>query len=1012
MGSAFCPVCAKGPHSSHPTDGNCADCPLGYFQGKEEQQECVVCPSGYGTEKEGSTECVKPLIDLGLELFAPVDLELVYLDAHNVELTWKAAFVVVDNTVEAVDGYEVQIADNREFRLPGAKAVSPPAATTYVHQTNKTVLWHNPTPSYLQVRAIKGDNKSPWSAATEPWPRAADCSDASEYLDVSKYKVKVTGKKDCRPCPKGASCRGPVTWSGVTAKFGWSRVEHTPGEAPPICLDKAEDVKPACAFSPCIYRAACLGAPNEVLESQFGDRARASNGIESCDIARGYRKHCRNPSNASATTPCRLCATCAAGYKRHGSGARCKKCPEPGVNRLLLALGALVMFLGSAIMIYLAITSEASDVQASDAVKKILLNYLQLVSLAAGLPLQWPSSVETMLDSFSTLSSAGSTLLVPDCELTDVPGAEAFYMKQIAFTFIVPFVVCISISAWACIWLCGSLFRSRVNRRRTKNYAILSIVLMLFLSFPMLVRLTLSMLKCPVVGEHVYLMADLQEPCFEGRHLVHVLILTVPQFLLYVLGLPLLALVTIYRGVSLIGKEQDARASLALRRRAENFRLRFSLLYMGYRKERAWWEVVIAFRKIAVVAIGTFGALLGVVDLQAILSLLVVFLSIVTHLAGKPFDVSKPVLRMLHNLEFAALCVCWGTFWSGLLFFLGREKVGSVAESVFIFMSLLLVSTNMGYVLAAVLIFVRAYLRDRKKVKARRAAAAAVLPQLSEGALTVPLTAVVPVEDRYEQSNKFSLEPAAAAALHKRQHAATVDSIHEEHQVHEDKLKRDHSRRQEHARRQTQLRLIARLQVKQTKALHKVPAFSGLDQDSLARIVDAMSYRKVPAGTVLCREGEVADEFHVCVTGSCAVTVERCKEGSKTEGGFRVGTIDSLQFFGETAFGAEGNARRGATVTAESKTVQLLSLKRKQFARLVATGVVNRTVISEVHAVHQQREAANQRLQEEKRKQQHERRHQQHAGEKLQEKSEGGGFKVGDRLPAFSAASSSTAVAL
>ncbi len=346
---------------------------------------------------------------------------------------------------------------------------------------------------------------------------------------------------------------------------------------------------------------------------------------------------------------------------------------------------------------------------------------------------------------------------------------------------------------------------------------------------------------------------------------------------------------------------------------------------------------------------------------------------------GKPFDVSKPALRMLHELEFVALCVCWGTFWAGLLFFLGREKVGSVTESVFIFMSSLLVLTNLGYLVASGAIFVRAYLRDRRKIKERRATARAssegigAPPPTGETSDGVPLTAVVPVKDKDARDSDVPLEIAAAAgASHDQQHAATVDSIRHEHQIHEDNLKREHSRRQAHARRQTQLRLIARLQVKQTKALHKVPAFSGLDQDSLSRIVDAMSYKKVPAGTVVCREGELADEFHVCVTGSCAVSVRK----DETNGEVRVGTITSLQFFGETAFGARSDARRGATVTAESETVQLLSLKRKQFARLVATGVVNRQVIDEVRAVHEQREAANRRLQEE--------RQAAHAGEKVQ----------------------------
>ena len=42
---------------------------------------------------------------------------------------------------------------------------------------------------------------------------------------------------------------------------------------------------------------------------------------------------------------------------------------------------------------------------------------------------------------------------------------------------------------------------------------------------------------------------------------------------------------------------------------------------MGYREGREWWEGVIAIRKIGIVAIGTFGTLMGVVDLQAFIAL-------------------------------------------------------------------------------------------------------------------------------------------------------------------------------------------------------------------------------------------------------------------------------------------------------------------------------------------------------------------------------------------------------
>ena len=48
---------------------------------------------------------------------------------------------------------------------------------------------------------------------------------------------------------------------------------------------------------------------------------------------------------------------------------------------------------------------------------------------------------------------------------------------------------------------------------------------------------------------------------------------------------------------------------------------------MGYQPGREWWEWIVAMRKVAVVAVGTFGTLLGVVDLQAFIALAIVFVS-------------------------------------------------------------------------------------------------------------------------------------------------------------------------------------------------------------------------------------------------------------------------------------------------------------------------------------------------------------------------------------------------
>ena len=224
--------------------------------------------------------------------------------------------------------------------------------------------------------------------------------------------------------------------------------------------------------------------------------------------------------------------------------------------------------------------------------KKIIINFLQLTSLAAGLPLQWPDVVDTMLTTMATLSSAGSTLLIPDCELTDIPTADAFYMKQIAVAMLVPVLIVLILILWSIINLCCALICCKMKPREVKNNTVLTIVLMLFLSYPMLTRLCMSALKCPMVGGKLWLMADLQEQCFVGRHKTYIMALTIPCILVYIIGLPLLAVTIIMRNKDHLNDH--------------DFAIRYGLLYLGYRKNREWWEITIVVRKVAIVTVATF----------------------------------------------------------------------------------------------------------------------------------------------------------------------------------------------------------------------------------------------------------------------------------------------------------------------------------------------------------------------------------------------------------------------
>ena len=60
-------------------------------------------------------------------------------------------------------------------------------------------------------------------------------------------------------------------------------------------------------------------------------------------------------------------------------------------------------------------------------------------------------------------------------------------------------------------------------------------------------------------------------------------------------------------------------------------------LYDLTERDREWWEIIVTLRKVAMVCVGTFGSLMGAVEVQACLALAIIFLSIVLHLLFSPF---------------------------------------------------------------------------------------------------------------------------------------------------------------------------------------------------------------------------------------------------------------------------------------------------------------------------------------------------------------------------------------
>ena len=342
-------------------------------------------------------------------------------------------------------------------------------------------------------------------------------------------------------------------------------------------------------------------------------------------------------------------------------------------------------------------------------------------------------------------------------------------------------------------------------------------------------------------------------------------------------------------------------------------------------------------------------------------------------------------------MEFIALCVAWCTFWGGLMFYLvpGEETAKVTARVV---MTVAIVGSNIIFLVNSSWAFGREFIKDVKKksaakretkrlsrlalglpmnsVSTEEAAAAPAEAEEEEEEQEINNTHIVPVNstrrtelveknDSEEDDDRFTPEISRqirrASLTHTRSTVVKAHALHDEFYTHELALQAKNDKLQKKQRRKTQNRVIARLKIRKTKALSKVPMFKKIHSDVIESILECTTYEKHKAGDILCTQGDVATDFYIIVTGKCDVQVTGTNKNGDTQLPRKVGSLKDLDYFGESAL-LEGVKTRNATVIAESEYVQVLLLSRMNFELLVEGGLLTADILSTVTKESKRRE--------------------------------------------------------
>lgn len=305
-----------------------------------------------------------------------------------------------------------------------------------------------------------------------------------------------------------------------------------------------------------------------------------------------------------------------------------------------------------------------------------------------------------MFEFQNAVSSVSVSLINPDCVAHSTSAAKLFYSKQVVFAGMPFLAVLVSFLFWY-VYACVKQTPFFAKRRRggrgslngsagsaatnvtPKDKFVVTVTVVVYLMFPTLCTHAFQIFNCKTIAGVQYLSVDLDHPCFKGDHLAAVLTLGIGQFLVFVLGLPLLTLRFLWRNHTISG---------GLKRHV--VQVRYGLFFGQYREQRYYWEIVLTMRKVGVVALGVFGRVMGT-QRQAQMALAILLVCTSLEIAGEPYLIVNDRYRVLSRLEIASLFCLWATMWGGTLIF-ASQAPGDKDVVVVISVAVVLINIGIG----------------------------------------------------------------------------------------------------------------------------------------------------------------------------------------------------------------------------------------------------------------------------------------------------------------------------
>jgi hypothetical protein len=464
---------------------------------------------------------------------------------------------------------------------------------------------------------------------------------------------KPFGGKECLTCPVHALCifgQSPKTKQGYW-KVPWRNE----------ILDPTADNATLLPRLQCLEETACLGA----TEADSNPLTYTNTSVDTMEGCAPFY----NPP---------LCAACQRGAYKEAASFGCLKCYDNANDSIgfmfLVVTATLAVIAG---FTYATVKDGGKKGAVDVVILKIAVNSGIISAGASAFPLAWPSAVVTMFQMYAIASaSAIGDSLSADCVLR----ASAMRPVQAwALTMVVipPGVILL----WAVVYGFTNVFSGGRENHLTHHLPVATIITLIF-AHPVVTKSAVKLVACRNVAGRSFLDADFNISCDSKEYYSWMMAVSIPLFLCFTFGVPLLYALAMYRHV-----RKDA---------LTEHRDIYGFFFSGFRKGAWWFELWNTLRKSLFTISAVLFAPVGVM-MQTWAALVLLLLYVVIFVLSQPYEESY-----LNHLERAALSINVLTLLLGLGLFTNVSVGESKSQELSVIITVVILGLNLYFMMVVV----------------------------------------------------------------------------------------------------------------------------------------------------------------------------------------------------------------------------------------------------------------------------------------------------------------------